>query len=52
MGGLRRPWIRRPQVLATPEQRTGQRYRLQNLSRVLLERKGKFRHHKRKSGGL
>jgi hypothetical protein len=32
--------------------RTGQRHRSQNSRRVLLKEKGKYRHHKRKSGGL
>jgi hypothetical protein len=39
MGGLRRPWPRRYQVLVSPEQRTEQKYKLQSSSEASLRGK-------------
>jgi hypothetical protein len=41
MCAVRSPWFRRSQVLVSPEQRIGQRYKLQNSSKASL--KGKER---------
>jgi hypothetical protein len=55
LSGLRRHQSRRAQVLASSEQRTGKRHKLQNSSTTLLKekkRKCKRKHHKTKSRGL
>jgi hypothetical protein len=49
LSALKRHWSGRFQVLLSPEQRTGQRHKLQNF----IERKGKRkRKHHKGSGGL